>query len=439
MNPTATRLGPVVARELPAERGAPRADAGQLGLPWLLRLRWGAVAGQLLAITLVRAVLAVDLPYGALVALASFTALTNVALHLVRRPERSWHLAAVLVLDVTVLTAMLALSGGASNPFTVFFLVHVALAALLLEPRLAWGLVVVTVAAFGLLFFSPPGPMTLHMHGGHAHLVGMWIAYALAAGFVAHFVAKVSHAMRERDQRLATIARLAAQNERLATLSSFSANAAHELGSPLATIGLAAKELALGLRAQQAPDALASDAELVVREVARCRDILADISARAGESMGEMPIATTPEHVIEDVRKAASHLRVTFDDDASKTAAIVAPARTLAQMLQNLVRNALEAHEERGVDEPVELRVSVGERVCFHVLDRGAGLSEDVRDHVGEPFVTTKGARGGLGLGIYLARAYAERTGGDLTFHAREGGGTDALLCLPRDAVGARS
>ncbi|MFO0740010.1 MAG: ATP-binding protein [Labilithrix sp.] len=411
-----------------------------LGLSWLVRLRWGAVVGQLIAIGLVRVVLAVELPYPALVTVVVVTALTNGILQAIRPTrEHTWHLTLVLGLDVLLLTSLLALSGGASNPFSVFFLVHVALAALLLESWIAWGLALVTVGAFGLLFLAPNGPVSLHVHAGNAHLVGMWIAYALAAAFVAHFVGKVSRGLRDRDQRLARVTRIAQQNERLATLSSFSANAAHELGSPLATIGLAAKELSLALRRAESTDSLLMDAELVCQEVARCRDILADLSARAGESMGEMPVATTLGQVIDEVQRAASprllgHLQVTFSRDSARTE-IVAPVRTLAQMLHNLVRNAFEAQEEHGSEVSVELHVTSGERICFHVLDRGPGFSAEVRARLGEPFVTTKSSQGGLGLGIYLARAYAERTGGYVLFHERDGGGSDVELCLAHDVI----
>ncbi len=104
-------------------------------------------------------------------------------------------------------------------------------------------------------------------------------------------------------------------------------------------------------------------------------------------------------------------------------------------MLHNLVRNAFEAQDEAGVEEPVDVHVVVGARLCIHVLDRGPGMPESVRERLGEPFVTTKGDRGGLGLGINLARAYVDRTGGHLLVRRRAGGGTDVELCLVRDAI----
>lgn len=419
-----------------------------LGLSWLLKLRWGAVGGQLLALGIARVLLAEDLPYGPLMGLVGFTALTNAALTRWGRPGAStWHVPAVLVLDVVILAVMLAAAGGASNPFTVFFLVHVALAALLLESRQVWAVVALTVGAFAALFWVPSTGAGHHHHQHQepgamsTHLVGMWIAYALSATFVGYSVGRVSRAIRDRDRRLAEAASLAAQNERLATLSSFSANAAHELGTPLATIGLAAKELSIALRRGAGADELLPDADLVCREVLRCRDILTDLSARAGESVGEMPVRITSTRIVEKLAGGlspalSSHLEVSYADAPSREVAIVAPLETLTQVLHNLVRNAFEAQEENDARGAIELHVEAADEVSFHVRDRGVGLAGELRNKLGEPFVTTKADRGGLGLGVYLARAYAERVGGSLLFHAREGGGTDVELRLPRDVIG---
>ena len=269
---------------------------------------------------------------------------------------------------------------------------------------------------------------------------GMWVAYAFAASFVAYFVGKVSRAIRERDHKLVAVTRLATQNERLATLSSFSASAAHELGSPLATIGLAAKELRLGLLRSETTEALRADAELVCQEVARCRQILADLSSRAGETVGEMPVPTTPRAVVEMLQgllspRLVAQMRFEFADEASATAAMVAPVHTLSQMLANLVRNAFEAQEEAGSVDVVEVHAAITDQARFNVRDRGRGMPPELRERVGEPFVTTKSEQGGLGLGIYLVRSYAERMGGSLSFHARPGGGADVELRLPRDSI----
>lgn len=418
-----------------------------LGITWLRKLRWGAVFGQVLAVTVAWAGLGLELPYPLLLGFVVFTALGNLALGFVPvHADRGFWLPAVLFADVLVLTAFLAYSGGAANPFTVFFLVHVALSSVLLDARLTWALVLLTVLGFGSLFLMPGEPAMMMHHHQHeeqpwsAHLVGMWVAYALAASFVAYFVGKVSRAIRDRDQKLAAIAKLAMQNQRLAALSSFSASAAHELGSPLATIGLAAKELRLGLDADKSRVELTADAELVCYEVARCRQILAGLSSRAGETVGEMPAPTTASALVSELEqllpaRSAERVSFEFSDEASSRAPIVAPLHTLTQLLHNLVKNALEAQEETGNPERVEVRISVAERLKIHVLDRGRGVPDELRDRLGEPFVTSKSERGGLGLGVYLVSCYAERTRGSLSFRKRSGGGSEVELDLPPNAL----
>jgi len=413
----------------------------QLGLSWLLMLRWGAVTGQLVAILVARWALQLDLPFAALLCCAAFTAITNAAIGARASIVQSdGAVFAVLVTDVVVLTVMLALSGGAHNPFTVFYLVHVALAAVLVDARRAWAVVALVTSAFACLSTLATNASAIALGGGSVGAAGAFVAFALAAGFVTHFVGRVSRGLRERDRQRTELEQLARQNERLATLSAFAANAAHELGSPLGTIAVTASELVHAARASGADESFALDAELVRREVARCREILADISARAGESVGEMPVEITPHRVVEILRElmhveSRSHLRLALPEDLEHVS-LFAPPKTLAQMLRNLVRNAREAHDVAHVGEPVELRVASREQhVCFHVLDRGAGVPTSVRNSLGEPFVTTKHEQGGLGLGVYLARAYAERTGGTLRHRDRAGGGTDVELRLPRHAT----
>ncbi len=415
----------------------------ELGLRWLVNLRWGAGLSQLLALVFVHFGLGLELPYLPLLGLVLFTLLSNSALSFLLRPKHGvWEVPLILLTDVLLLTLMLAWSGGPSNPFTVFFLVHVALGAVLLEPRWSWGLVATTAVAFGALFVLPIGGHEHHHHHGALanHLVGMWVAYVLAAGFVAYFVGRLSHATRERDRKLSVLAGLKAQNERLATLSAFSASAAHELGSPLATIGLSADELVRAVGTDEDFRSVADDARLIHREAMRCRKILAELSTRAGASVGEMPSTSSPGEITRELvaslpSQLGSNLRIRFASEAAERSELFVPSRTLVQMLVNLVKNAFEAQDESGTFDPVELEVDVDERVIFTVYDRGSGMAKEIADTLGEPFVTTKSQVGGLGLGIYLVRAFAERTGGKLRLGARDGGGVVAELTIFKNVM----
>jgi two-component system sensor histidine kinase RegB len=424
------------------------ATAPKIGLAWLLRLRWLAIFGQLAITGLAVLVLRVSLPLGLVLGLIGFTALSNALLTFwLRTGEPSSRaLFAVLLLDVLTLTGLLLSAGGASNPFSVFYLVHVALSALLLPPRRAWLVTALTSLAFASLFVLPShviDPHAMHMHHGASslHLQGMWLAYSLAAGFVVHFVSRVASALQAREHELFELQRSAARSEKLASLSTLAAGAAHELGTPLGTIALVAGELERGLAQGREPAELSQDARLIRQEVARCRDILQRMAANAGEGAGEMPgqvsIHGVEQSLSDTLGPAGS--RIAFERSGEQSE-LVLPQRLLVQVLANLVRNAVDAQAEAGTNEPIRVVSRVeAERARFEILDRGAGIPEHTRTRVGEPFFTTKAPGRGLGLGVFLARAFAEKMGGELTLVARPGGGTLARLTLPRDMLGARS
>ena len=424
------------------------ATAPKIGLAWLVRLRWLAIAGQLAIVALAVLALRVSLPLELVATLISITALSNLALTgWLRKGEPSAHaLTTVLLLDVLTLTGLLLCAGGASNPFSVFYLVHVALAALLLAPRPAWFVAATTSLAFGSLFVLPAHAIDAHaMHMQHGassmHLQGMWLAYSLAAGFVVHFVSRVASALQAREHELFELQRSAVRHEKLASLSTLAAGAAHELGTPLGTIALVAKELERGLEAGSAASELIPDARLIRHEVERCRDILQQMAARAGEGAGEMLAPISVHGVEQELSDAlgAHAVQLAFEREGEGEGGlgeIVAPKRLLVQVLANLVRNAFDAQAEAGKTDPVRLVTRLeAERAAFEILDRGAGIATDASPRVGEPFFTTKAPGRGLGLGVFLARAFAEKMGGELTLAARPGGGTVARLTVPRDML----
>ena len=427
------------------------ATAPRIGLAWLVRLRWLAISGQLGIVGLAVFALRVSLPLPLVVSFIMVTALSNLLLMawLRARDPSARALIGVLVLDVLTLTGLLLSAGGASNPFSVFYLVHVALAALLLAPRPAWLVAALTSLSFGSLFVLPShtiDPHAMHMHHGAStmHLQGMWLAYSLAAGFVVHFVSRVASALSAREHELFELQRSAVRHEKLASLSTLAAGAAHELGTPLATIALVAKELEHGLAAGKAGTSFLPDARLIRQEVERCREILQQMAARAGEGAGEMPSKVSVRGVEQGLSDAlrASGGKVEFEriGELAERGELVAPQRLLVQVLANLVRNAFDAQAEVGKADAVRVVTRVEhERAAFEIFDHGPGIPVASQARVGEPFFTTKPAGRGLGLGVFLARAFAEKMGGELTLEARPGGGTVARLTMRRDVLEARS
>ena len=418
-------------------------SATSITLTWLVRLRWGFFVAQAVTVAGARYVLDVNVPVAQLAVVVAVSGLSNFVLDLWSRRTRDPHdaaLGAVFVLDTLLLTALLYFAGGPANPFSAFYLVHVTIAAVALGMR--WSAVVVLLSALsyaGLFFKHVTVPAMEHAHhSGTAfsvHLQGMWVGLTIAASLIAYFVTRVSGALRAREAELLRVQQLAARNEKLASLSTLAAGAAHELGTPLGTIAIAAKELERSIRS--APEEAIEDARLIRDELERCRGIVRRMSANAGQTIGELAEPTTTGAVVEALRMRMGEAALSGIDVQITDAAFDAPVQGLVQVLSNLVQNAIHA---TGPEQAPVLLLSdvVGDSVRFTVHDHGRGIAPADLDRVGEPFFTTKPPGQGMGLGLFLARAFAERHGGQLVLASDEGKGTRVTLELPKATL-ARS
>ncbi len=399
-------------------------------LAWLITLRWHAVAGQVLTVAVAALALHIALPARELLACTAVLAGSNLALTLrAGRPgtTRAYVLGA-LALDVGLLTVQLALSGGVANPFVIFYLLQVILAGLLLPKRGAVALTALVAAGyFGLALFGGAHP--LPVLAAHA-TAGTVVAFVLVLLFTLVFTARVAASLRDRHELLLRHQRTTARAEKLASLSTLAAGAAHELGTPLATIAVAAEDLDVLIR--ESPLEAVGDACVIRDEVQRCREILHRMNARAGQLLGELPETTKVREILQEVKAgvpAALRERLRLEGDFGAT--LECPTQSLARILQNLVTNAFQASE--GSRSPVTLSAHVREgQVRFVVADRGLGISPEIAARLGEPFVTSKPIGEGMGLGLFLSFAFAELCAGELTVAPRDGGGTSATLDLPR-------
>lgn len=396
---------------------------------WLAHMRWHAVAGQSAAIVLATSVMQIPLPLVPLFGCITALAVSNVGLLLLARRQPAlgnpW-LVAVLIFDLVLLTLALRLSGGAMNPFAIFYLVQVLLAGLLLPRRWVAGITLLAAANYAGLFAAPP-PASLWLD---ERGLGSCVAFLLLALFTAVFTSRTANALRARHLELLRKQRIASHAEKLASLSTLAAGAAHELGSPLGTIGVAAEELD-GL-ILEAPREAIEDARVIREEVARCREIVHRMNARAGQLLGELPEPTTTRAILGELQAQTSpneRARLVVHADAEES--LECPARGLVRILANLVSNGLQASEATGARVVVSVR-RVADRIQFVVDDRGGGIPAALRSRLGEPFVTTKDPGQGMGLGLFLSFAFAELCAGRLELSPREGGGTSAVLELPR-------
>lgn len=414
-------------------------------LPWLIRLRWLSLVGQAVAVAVAWYLHLIRFP--GLVALAlALGAVSNVILWTRRelrgrRPERL--MGSVLILDVALLTMLVAGSGGATNPFTVLYLVHITLSAIALSARWTLAIAVISVGGFGTLFLLPQPAAAAHAHAMHGHgagpgfdhhLQGMWIAFVLATCLTTYFVVRITRAVALQREQIASLREASARSARLAALTTLAAGAAHELGSPLGTIAVAAHEASLGLRGRVGCEAAAADLRLIELEVERCQDILSQMASRVTQDLGGASRLRGEElalRVRDALGERAGRVEVALDGDAELPPV---PAEQLVQSIVALVKNALDA-SDRDAQVGLEL-VERADGVDITIVDRGAGIDADVLTRIGDPFFTTKQPGQGLGLGVFLARAFAESRGGTLTLESTPGAGTRASVRLPRGPAG---
>lgn len=416
----------------------PRGDRHAIHFAWLVRLRWASVAVQSGLVLLAR-LFGVELPLGWLLSVIGALAASNLACAAAasrRRPVPEPWLAGVMALDTLLLTALLALSGGPFNPFSFLYLVQIALAAVVLREAWTWALAALALLCSAVLFVVHlPLPVPEELDHMAFHLRGMWLAFGVSAAFIGYFLIRVTRALAAREAELTLAREQAARQERLASLATLAAGAAHELSTPLSTIALAAKEQARRLEKAGGGPAL-EDALLIRAQVERCREILAQLAADAGGHAGEAAAETPLVDLLERARiglgtSPAVRLEVAPE---LRNERCRLPPRALAQALHTLLKNAQEASP---TSAEVLLRASLtdGARLRLEVCDRGAGMAPEVLARAGEPFFTTKEPGSGMGLGLFLSRSLVEQLGGTLSLRSRAAEGTIVTLLLPRPGV----
>jgi two-component system sensor histidine kinase RegB len=425
--------------QLPASsvEATARPDASsRVVIPWLIRLRWVSLAALAIAAWAAAMFWRVRLPFIPLSALLAAMAATNLALtSQLRSPEpRRTVIGGALILDAALLTGVLYLLGGPLNPFSIVYLVGITMAAVTLGRRWAIALAVFSNLAYGLTFaYNRPFEFVDHESGTALlalHLYGMWVALAAAAGLIAYFVGRIAEALELRERELTESRAATARSERLAALFALGAGAAHELATPLSTIRTAAIELERTLSQQpDSPGEVPGYVRVMRTEIDRCTAVLDGLSGRASSTAASDTGVQLPA-LLHDVRMRigatlAGRLDVQLPDAPR---AIEAPVEPLCQVLVALIRNAFDASSP---EQRVTLLVHQQPSLRVEVTDTGRGMAPEEAARAGEPFFTTKPPGSGLGLGLFLARAFADQMGGSLRWQSKVGKGTSVILDLP--------
>lgn len=398
------------------------AELGVLRLRTLVRLRWLAVIGQTVAVLGVYFLLGFPLPIGLCLAAIALSAWLNLFLTVRWRTSirlQPSHAGLLLAYDILQLAVLLYLTGGLENPFAFLFLVPVTISATSLP--LKWTLWLGGIAFVCATFltinhlplpWTPDVPLILP----DAYIAGMWAAIMCGVVFSALYARRIAEEARQMSAALSATEMVLAREQRLSALDGFAAAAAHELGTPLATIALVAKELKRELPAN---DPHTEDIDLLVSQAGRCREILARLANRDAEA-DEIYQRTTMLAMIEDLiaplRGSDVEIAVTTSDTTGPEP-VFKRNPAIAYGLGNLLENAADfaaakvAVEARWTDASVAISVS----------DDGPGFHQDIFDRLGDPFVTTRpgygaepdedGGHDGMGLGFFIAKTLLERSG----------------------------
>jgi two-component system sensor histidine kinase RegB len=415
-----------------------------LRLETLVRLRWLAIGGQTLGVLFVAFALGFPLPLGACLALIALSGLFN--LWLVVRYGTAERLSvgfatAQLAYDCAQLGALLGLTGGLANPFSLLLLAPVSVSATTLPARATFVLAAVAVAVATLLsvvhFDLPwiPGEVLVL---DRIYIVGIWVSLICGVVFIAAYTNRVAHESRQLADALAATELALSRHEQLSALDGLAAAAAHELGTPLSTIALAAKEM----RDDVPPGPLADDVDLIISQSDRCRAILAklrNLGAEGGDPFATVPLPELLAEVAQPYQGRGKKLEIVATPGGP--APIIRRTVGLLYGLGNLIENA--ADYATGT-----VRVTAAwdrATVRLTIADDGPGFPPDLIARLGEPYLTTRAREtgdasgaGGLGLGIFIAKTLLERTGARIRFdNAAPDGRARVRVTWPRDRIEA--
>ena len=388
-------------------------------LDTLVRLRWLAIIGQTTAVLVVYIGLDFELPIWACLAVIALSGWLNVALrlrfHLTQRlePDRA---AWLLAFDIAELSVLLYLTGGLQNPFAFLFLAPVLLSATALPPRFTLTLGAFAVAcATVLVFLHYPLPWDSEdpLQLPPIFMMGVWLSLLLCIGFIGVYAWQITEEARQLSDALAATELVLAREQHLSQLDGLAAAAAHELGTPLSTISVIAKELENAIPANARHG---DDVRLLREQATRCRDILAKLTvlSSSGEPFDRTPLTALIEEVVAPHRNFGVDIDViTPVDRAKEPMGTRNPA--ILYGLGNLLENAVDFANERvifGMQWSEDF-------VDITITDDGPGFAPEILLRIGEPYVTSRRRNPntsdeeptGLGLGFFIAKTLLERSG----------------------------
>lgn len=412
---------------------------GPVRLRTLTTLRWLAVAGQTSAILVVHFGLGFPAPLGLCLGVIAASAWLNLFVTLRFSPQRflsDREAAAYIAFDIAQLCALLCLTGGLQNPFAALILAPVTIAASVLPLRLTIAIGAIAIAGISIVaLWSLPLPWRPgeSLAVPPIYIAGVWVALSFSVAFFAAYAHRIAAESAQMKSALAASQLVLAREERLAALGGLAAAAAHELGTPLATIQVTATEMADELKGS---GLLEEDAKLLVSQARRCREILGRLSSRGEEGDAMLDRIAADALVREAAAPFVDRPRgpaVIFEMIGEGAPPVLRRRPEVLYGIRNFVENAASFAQSKVL---VAAQWSKDD-LAISIHDDGPGFSPEILTRLGEPYVsqrfrsrTPAGRKTGMGLGFFIAKTLLERTGAKIAFDNRAwlGGATGAWV-----------
>lgn len=342
-----------------------------------------------------------------------------------------------LLVEIFSFSLILYFSGGATNPFTFFFLIPLAIAATVIPGLRTWILTAITMALYTLLLkFYIPLSYQMHDHQSMAgrsgefsqHVLGMWFGFMVSALLLSWFVTHLAQELKQRDQAIAEARQRELRDQQMVTLGTLAAGTAHELGTPLASLAIVAGDITDGFSREQHPE-LYEQQNILREQIQRCKKILSVLSDSSGEARADAGHLMSADAFLQKILEQWKQQR---PQAVFSTQAWTLPDtlqllydKTISQALINLLNNADDATRD-----PVEIRAEQQQdQLVIEIRDSGEGLSDEQIALAGETSFSNK--PDGMGIGLFLAITTIRRSGGDIRFKRRQPSGTETIIRLP--------
>jgi two-component system sensor histidine kinase RegB len=341
--------------------------------------------------------------------------------------------------DLTAFSFLFYFSGGYSNPFIWMYLLPITVAAVALSPSYTWFIACLSITCYTILIFFHVPLSHLHLHAGSAfnqavpldiHLIGMWLGFVVSAIIIAIFIARIGKNLRDYDQKIAQVREKALESERLLALGTQAASAAHELGTPLATMHIINQELIDDYANQQD---LVSQLTIMDTQIMRCKEILSGMTEEAGHARANnidaIHLKTFIAQAIsrwQDTRPETELIVKIQDSQNNQDDPLIIVDSTLTRAILNVLDNAADESSAQIIFKATWDK----KHVFITIRDFGKGLSDDTQAKLGSPFFPSK-KNTGMGLGVYLTQMSLAKYEGELTLENHPEGGVNTMIKIP--------